>query len=258
MIAFVTRTMLALGLFGCGLSVAVAERLIVSVSTHLVAITSKFSGADLVVFGVIEKDRNVASRVGAYDVVIVARGPRQNVQVREKQRLGPIWVNRDDRRFADAPGFMAVTSSRPLQDIADEGVRTRLRLGLFDAITPSLSDGYGDIDEPVFRAALVRLKKDAQLFAQYDRGVTFLTGELFRAPIILPAATPIGIYDVDVILFSDGVPIARQSTNFELTKQGFERFVAQAAAERPWLYGLAATLIAVFGGWVGNAVFRRD
>ena len=51
-----TGIILALALLICGASPAAAERLVVSLSNHRVAITSNFVGEDLVLFGTIEPD----------------------------------------------------------------------------------------------------------------------------------------------------------------------------------------------------------
>ena len=37
--------------------------------------------------------------------------------------LGPAWVNRSQQKFAEVPSFLAVLSSRPLAEVADEATR---------------------------------------------------------------------------------------------------------------------------------------
>jgi uncharacterized protein (TIGR02186 family) len=235
-----------------------AEELVTSISTHRVAITSKFSGADLVVFGVIGRDRNTVPRAGPYDVVVVVRGPRANLVVRRKEAIGPVWTNRDQRRYAEAPAFLAFVSTRPLEEVAAPNVRQRLGLGLVDGVRRSFSAGPEDPYEMEFRQALARLQGDRDLFVEVERGVTFLTPEFFRAPVVLPAAAPVGGYEVETILFADGVAIARQATNFELTKAGFDLAIASASVDHSLLYGFVTAAMAVLFGWLANLIFRRD
>ena len=112
-------------------------------------------------------------------------------------------------------------------------------------------------DDP-FRAALIRIKDERDLYLEEPKGVTFLTPTLFRSSIPLPAEAPIGTYEVDVKLFADGAMIARTSSALEIFKVGFEQFVANAARDWGVLYGLATVMMALLTGWFASVVFRRD
>ena len=68
--------------------------------------------------------------------------------------------------------------------------------------------------------------------------MTFLTPTVFRAAIPLPASVPTGNYAVDVKLFADGALVARTNSALEVVKAGFEQFVAEAARDHGFLYGL--------------------
>ena len=52
---------LAVVLLACGAKPAAAERLVVSLSNHSVAITSNFVGENLVLFGTIEPDTGIST-----------------------------------------------------------------------------------------------------------------------------------------------------------------------------------------------------
>jgi uncharacterized protein (TIGR02186 family) len=112
-------------------------------------------------------------------------------------------------------------------------------------------------DKP-FREALYRIKAQEGLYLEDERGVTFLTPDIFRASIPLPATAPPGNYDVEVTLFADTVILARTITNFELVKTGFEEQVGAVARDWSLFYGLATAAIALFFGWLANLIFRRD
>ena len=237
---------------------AAAETLTVSLSHHRVRITSTYTGAELVVFGVIDRDAASAARAGEYDLVVTARGPRGNTVVREKQRLGPIWINREQVKFFDLPSTMAVLSTGPLSEIADPEVLRRFRIGLSTAGAENhdASSAPGRTEE--FAASLVRLKTRAGLYVEDDRGIAFLTESVFRAGVPVPAAAPIGIYDVEVALFRGGVRLAVTTTNFEVSKDGIEQMLALEARENGLLYGLTAAAMALAFGWLATVVFRRD
>lgn len=238
---------------------ALAERLVTTISTSRVLIGSTYTGAELVLFGAIERDGRTVSRSGTYDIAISVQGPRQPVVVREKDRVGFIWVNQDQRKYPDVPGYYALITSRPIEEITSDVLQARFRLGMQQVVPVTGGRGAQDsAHDEAFRSALLRLRVSAGLFSEVPRGVSFLSTNLFRTAITLPATAPLGPYEVTVHLFADGTPLASETTPFELQKVGFEATVAGAAHNRPLLYGLSAAALALACGWLASVAFRRD
>jgi uncharacterized protein (TIGR02186 family) len=235
-----------------------AERLITSVSASRVLISSSYTGAELVLFGAIERDGISISRSGPYDIIVTVRGPAELVTVREKRRMGLIWMNADQQKYGTLPGYLAIHSSRPLREISSDGLRERFQFGLRETIATKVVPSPGDTRRQTFHDALIRLKQNAGLFQSNEKGVVFLAPNLFRAAISLPATAPLGNYEAIVTLLADGAPLATEKTDFEVVKIGFEARVAQAAFGQPWLYGLITILMALGFGWLANYAFRRD
>jgi uncharacterized protein (TIGR02186 family) len=104
----------------------------------------------------------------------------------------------------------------------------------------------------------VRLRAEHGLYREETSAVTFLTPTLFRTSIPLPAEVPIGTYDVEIKLFSDGALVTRTETALEIVKVGFEQFVATNARQNGIGYGLATALMALMTGWMASVVFRKD
>jgi uncharacterized protein (TIGR02186 family) len=235
-----------------------AETLITSLSTHRVLIGSNYTGAQIAVFGSVERDGRTVARDAPYDLVVTVLGPRRHLLVREKDRRNGLWLNHDQRRFIDAPAFMATYTSRPIKEMGSDEDARRLGLGLRNKLIPPGAGQSFDLGEVRFVDALIRLKAQDQLYQDNERGVTFLTPSLFRASIILPAAAPTGNYEVVIELLSGTVPLARQQTSFEVVQIGFEQRVAWLAHNWSLLYGLLTALTAIFFGWLATVVFRRD
>ena len=239
---------------------AAAERLVVSLSNHRVAVTSSFVGEDLVLFGTIEPDAGKTALRSAYDLVVTVTGPRQTLRTRRKERVLGIWVNVDSREFVRVPSYLSVLSNRPVADIASPDVLRRLQVGLDNFLLPQQigPDIADTVPEDPFRVAFVRLENLHGLYRESSTAVTFLTPTVFRVAIPLPANVPTGNYAIDVKLFAGGALIARTNSALEVIKAGFEQYVADAARDYGLLYGLATALMALVIGWFGSVVFRRD
>jgi uncharacterized protein (TIGR02186 family) len=252
------RALLLLLVLCASLAPASAETLITSLSNHRVLITSNYTGTSIAVFGAIERDAQTVSRATAYDAVVTVRGPSQYLVVREKEQVGPVWINQEQQKFPIAPAYLGVLTSRPVDEITSPQLRQRQKIGLRAIIdSPEFTNTREGADRP-FRDALYRLKEQEGLYLEDERGVTFLTPSIFRASIPLPATAPPGNYDVEVALLADTVILARTITHFELVKTGFEQQVGDVARDWSAFYGLATALVAVFFGWSANLIFRRD
>jgi uncharacterized protein (TIGR02186 family) len=236
-----------------------AERLVASLSSQVVQITSNFTGVELTLFGTVENGPE-APPGGGYDVVVTVSGPRQSAVAFQKERIFGVWVNAVSRTFVDVPSYLAVLSTRPFDRIAAPDTLRREQIGIANIPLTQRTGAGGataGTGDP-FRQAFVRLKHERELYSETADGVTFLTPTLYRAAVFVPAEAVIGNYDVDVKLLSSGAVIARAGSAFEIKTVGFEHFMANAAVNHGLAYGLATTVMAVVTGWMASILFRRD
>ncbi|MBY0530503.1 MAG: TIGR02186 family protein [Xanthobacteraceae bacterium] len=230
-----------------------AERLVTSLSTHRVLISSNFTGTSLVLFASIEDSDATKEKPKKYDIAITVRGPAATFVTRKKERILGLWVNYESRRYPDTPSYLAVLTNRPPAEFGPLELQTKHKLGLSFAALPQTIAA----DEE-FGAALLRVKKAEGLFYEETNAVTFLTPTLFRATLPIPGTAPTGPYEIDVQVFANGALAAQQSTAIEVVKTGFEAFVAQSAREARLDYGLGVALLAFVVGTLAGLVFRRS
>lgn len=251
------RAALAAALIALAAPPAAGEQLVVALSTDHVRISSSFTGTGVTVFGTIERDAGTVSRGGAYDIVVVVRGPDETLVTRRKERVGGIWLNRAARTFLDMPSFYAVHASRPLAEISTPETLKRFQLG-FDNLAFRVADGAAAPDDGEFRDGFIRLKRQAGLYRDAPYGVTFPGGGLFRTTVDIPANVPVGTYRVSVFLFRDDAMLAASSAVFGIAKTGFEQFTFDLARKNGYLYGLICVALALLTGWLAGVLFRRD
>ena len=231
------------------------ENVETDVSSRDIAIESNFTGASIVVFGTIGNGRQQAPEAGLYDLAIVVRGPEKPVIARRKSRVFGIWINRLSRPYQNVPGYYAVLSTRPLEEIANAEILKKFGIG-FDSLVLERTEP-GDAGDP-FRDAIIRIREREGLFKKAEFGATFIGKSLFRATVELPANVPVGEYWADVFVFSKGELLSHNSSTVNIHKQGFERYVFRMAFDQPLIYGLIAVAAAVLAGLLASAIFRKD
>ncbi|MEC7000164.1 TIGR02186 family protein [Brucella abortus] len=86
----------------------------------------------------------------------------------------------------------------------------------------------------------------------------FISRTLFRATLNLPANVPVAatrrVRFCSAMVFS----LREANASLEIVKAGLEQSVYNAAHQNSLLYGLFAVFLAIFTGWFGRILFRRD
>lgn len=224
-----------------------AQALVADLSSHEIAITTGFSGTELLLFGATE---------GEGDVVVVVRGPASTVNVRRKSREFGIWINTESAAFGGVPSFYRVAASKPLEQITSPGLRQRHQIGIEAIRAEPLSDlAPASLGE--FRGGLVRNKVREEFWDDTTLPITFLGPKLFRTTIRFPPNVPTGIYTVEVFLLKNGQQIGAQTTPMRVLKTGVGAAIYDFAHRHAALYGIVAVLLAVAAGWSASAAFRR-
>lgn len=224
-----------------------AAKLLVDLSDDEIAITTGFTGTELLLFGV-KEERG--------DVVVVLRGPVRDAVVRRRERIAGVWVNRESVVFRGLPAYYRVASNRPIEEIAAPGILAA------NGITAGTLDVAGAADIPAarrapFRDGLIRNKTRQGLYGYDPTGVAIQGGRLFRTTATFPANVPTGPYRVDVYLFDRGKLAARRESTLVVRKVGLGAEVFGFAHRQATLYGIIAIVVAVAAGWFAGVVFRR-
>ena len=222
--------------------------LVADLSNHLVAITTGFTGADVLLFGATD---------GPGDIVAVVRGPAKDLVVRHKDRLGPIWVNAASITLRDVPTYYRVASTRPLAEFAPQALLSRYQIGLENLRIAPVKESVSPEKLRDFATALVRLKTADGLYSEQLDSVNTMSNRLFRTELHFPANVPTGTYLVEVYLFRDGQVTSAEIVPFIVSKIGVGADIYDFAASHGIVYGLIAIAIAIAAGYAAGAAFRQ-
>jgi uncharacterized protein (TIGR02186 family) len=222
------------------------DEIVADLSSHLIAITSGFSGTSVVLFGATD---------GPGDVVAVVRGPERELSVWRKGRILGIWANREAVAFRNVPSFYAIAANRPLDEVLPALAAARYRIGVenlkFEPKPPVRAERV-----PIFAEALVREQQQIGLFPTKVERISFLGERLFRATISFPANVPTGTYLVEIFLIRNRAVVGAQTTPLIVSKVGIDAAVFDFANTQAAAYGAIAVLTAVVAGWLASLPFR--
>lgn len=230
------------------------------VSTRTIAVTSAFTGTEIVVFGSVVNSRQPSAEAGYYDVIVVLEGMPTPLLVRQKSNVAGLWVNTDSWAFESVPSYYAIASTRPIEEIADAALLQRNAIGhdyarLSPAARSVIKAEPGELK--AYREAVIRLKQKEGLFIEQDYAVIFIGKSLFRSSISLPANVPVGPLTARVYLFREGDLLSTFQSKVRLERSGIELWLYRIAMNHPVYYGLGAVLVAALAGLLASMPFRR-
>lgn len=237
------------------LTVAATPVLVPEVSQDRISIRGDFSGAQLLLFGAITYPPGTRNTDEA-NIVVVLKGPVESIVVREKQQIAGIWINAASSEFRSAPGFYAIASSKPVDEIVDSKTADIYELGLNHLqLSPAGAIDSSELDR--FVTGLVDLNTRSNLFKNLPDSVKITNSVLYQARINLPASVPVGDYTAETFLIIDGRVEAAEVKNITIEKIGMGRFITNLSQNNGFLYGLIAVFISVFLGWSAGYLFRK-
>lgn len=232
---------------------AAAEEIVAGLSHSRVAITTDFTGEEILVYGAVKR-AGPEPEGAPLAVIITVEGPSGPIVVRKKARRFGIWVNAEAVTVDEAPSFYAIAASGPLSEMLTETEDLRHDITIPRAIRAVGIAGEA-ADAPSFLEALIRLRERERRYRTEPAGVIVQEATLFRADVALPANLTEGDYTVRLFLTRGGRVIDWQEQTIFVRKAGLERWVFNLSRQQPLVYGLLALALAAFAGWAASAAF---
>ena len=232
---------------------ALAEEVVLGMSSDQVSINTSFDGSEILIFGAVKRD-GPAPAEPRLQVIITVAGPSEPVMVRRKEKRLGIWVNTEAVEVDQAPSFYAVSTSTLLGLSLSETEDLRHRISVERAIRSIDAPDTVD-DSERFTEALIRIKTSSDQYQLNEGTVSVDEQTLFRTAIKLPAALTEGDYRTRIFLTRGGTVVSNYETSIFVRKVGLERWLYALSRENAFIYGLMSLAIAIAAGWGASAVF---
>ncbi|MFI4947593.1 MAG: TIGR02186 family protein [Alphaproteobacteria bacterium] len=223
-----------------------SEPIVADLSSHLIAITSGFTGTSVVLFGATD---------GPGDIIAVVRGPEHAMTLWRKGKIAGIWINAEAVTFDNVPSFYAVAASRPLDEALMPGAAALYRIGTANLKLQTRQPMPPERTKRSAEALIAEQERLGLMRAEIGK-IAFLGDRLFRAVIEFPANVPTGTYLVEVFLARDRDVVGAQTTPLQVEKVGVDAAVFDFASRQAAAYGAIAVLTAVVAGWLASLPFR--
>ena len=188
-------------------------------------------------------------------MIITVSGPSEEIVVRQKSRVGIIWVNTAEVSLEAAPSFYAILTSAPVQQILSIDEDNRHNISSARVIRA----GGGEeavAQTQAYKDALIRIRQEMDVYQVIEGAVSIQDETLFRTSIQLPANIIEGDYHTEIFLIRGQEVVSKYTANIAVQKEGLERFLYTLAHEWALVYGIMSLLIAIFAGWLASAAFR--
>lgn len=235
-------------------SLAAQEQLDLTVQPETITIGASFTGTTLAVSGLIPED---------CEAVAVMSGERKELHLKEKGKaLGLLWMNMGSLKYTGVPDVFFVASPRAIGDMKGTGPEDELSVsrvgfsGLKNTITVE-SEKPGTLK---YVDELFKLKSKDGLYQEQTGNVTYTEAgngsKAFHVNIALPSRLSPEKYTVHVYAVKDGRIVSDGEKPVEAKLTGIPLFLANMAFGNSLLFGILATLIAIFGGLVIGIVFQ--
>ena len=225
------------------------DNLVTDLSESTVEISSTFSGADILLFGAYDGQKND-------DIIVVVSGQNGNIKVDRKEKKFGIWMITESMKFTNIPKYYYIASNRKIKDITNttEIKKRKLDFNSFELKNDKID--YNNLDKKWYEA-LKRNMKKKQFWKIEENSIKLNKNTLFRKTLSLPSNVSTGMYNVKILHYRKGNLISQEKSKIKIDRTGISANIYNFAQNFSAIYGIIAVIIALFFGWLTNFIFRR-
>ena len=225
------------------------DNLVTDLSESTVEISSTFSGADILLFGAYDGQKND-------DIIVVVSGQNGNIKVDRKEKKFGIWMITESMKFTNIPKYYYIASNRKIKDITNSTEIKKRKLDFNSFELKNNKIDYNNLDKKWYEA-LKRNMKKKQFWKIEENSIKLNKNTLFRKTLSLPSNVSTGMYNVKILHYRKGNLISQEESKIKIDRTGISANIYNFAQNFSAIYGIIAVIIALFFGWLTNFIFRR-
>ena len=225
------------------------DNLVTDLSESTVEISSTFSGADILLFGAYDGQKND-------DIIVVVTGQKGNIKVDKKEKKFGIWMITESVKFLNVPKYYYIASNRKIEEITNKSEIKKRKLDFNNFELKNNKIDNKNLDKKWYEA-LKRNMKKKQFWKIEENSIKLNKNTLFRKTLSLPSNVSTGIYNVKILHYRKGNLISQEESKIRIDKTGISANIYDIAQNFSAIYGIIAVFIALFFGWFTNFIFRR-
>ena len=225
------------------------DNLVTDLSESTVEISSTFSGADILLFGAYDGQKND-------DIIVVVSGQKGNIKVDKKEKKFGIWMITESIKFLNVPKYYYIASNRKIEEITNKTEIKKRKLDLNSFELKNNKIDYKNLDKKWYEA-LKRNMKKKQFWKIEENSIKLNKNTLFRKTLSLPSNVSTGMYNVKILHYRKGNLISQEESKIKIDKTGISANIYNIAQNFSAIYGIIAVIVALFFGWFTNFIFRR-
>lgn len=220
------------------------------VGTKLIDINTFYNGTSLKVSGSVPE---------GCEAVLRFIGSSSELHMKEKGKaMGILWMNLNSLTFRNAPGVFLVNTSETFSK-SDENGGTMKKIGL-SSLRDSIRVEADKTDKTLAVDELLKLKQQEGLYNEVSGNILYLPGmagqKAFKAEISVPSRLLPGEYSIELLAVQGGQIVSQAKQNITADLSGFPKLMSSLAFGNSLLYGVLATVIAIFSGLGIGMVFQ--
>ena len=225
------------------------DDLVTDLSESTVEISSTFSGADILLFGAYDGQKND-------DIIVVVSGQKGNIKVDKKEKKFGMWMITESVKFSNVPKYYYIASNRKIEEITNKSEIKKRKLDFNNFELKNNKIDNKNLDKKWYES-LKRNMKKKQFWKIEENSIQLNKNTLFRKTLSLPSNVSTGIYNVKILHYRKGNLISQEESKIKIDKTGISANIYNVAQSFSAIYGIIAVIVALFFGWFTNFIFRR-
>ena len=228
------------------------QQLSVFVTPQTVAIGSFYDGATVSVAGEVPTDAQALVRL---------TGVRQDIHLKKKGKVfGLLWMNLDTLAFDDVPNVYRLYTSMPFEKLVGQSSQASpaWKLGL-SSLEDEIRINPESVGKDLLFQEFLKLKQSEGLYGVSNDAIRYTKTvgdrKTFEARLDIPSRVPPGQYNVEVYAIKDGNIVGQTNQALKVELDGFPAMISTLAFQHSAVFGILATMIALFAGLLMGFIF---